>query len=136
MIVAAKPRYDIDKQVIHLVLEDEDGNETEATLPGKPEVCSRCNGKGRHVNPSIDGHGITQDEWENEWSYEEQEMYLSGGYDITCDECKGLRVVLVPNELVIQTDEKLKELYKLYNDYWEDMYAMQREYESERRMGA
>jgi len=64
----------------------------EATLPAKKEVCPRCRGKGTHVNPSIDGNGITSDEME-ELGDEFLESYLSGVYDVKCHECNGLRVV-------------------------------------------
>jgi hypothetical protein len=61
-------------------------------FPKRYVVCSRCQGHGHHSNPSIDGNGITQSEWA-EWDDEEKEMYFSGGYDVTCYECNGKRVV-------------------------------------------
>lgn len=68
-------------------------------LPGKYEVCGRCQGKGSHVNPNIDGHGITAEEWWGpDWDDESREMYMSGGYDVSCYECHGKRVVLVVDE--------------------------------------
>lgn len=89
-----------------LVLENGEGLEVE--LPSKYEVCGRCRGKGAHVNPNIDGHGITADEWNGpDWDEESQEMYLSGGYDISCLDCGGDRVVLVPDEDRL-TDEQRK----------------------------
>lgn len=66
-------------------------------LPTKYEVCPSCEGHGKYVNPAIDGNGITGDEWE-EMGEESQEMYLSGGYDVTCEECGGNRVVEVLDE--------------------------------------
>ena len=60
------------------------------------EVCETCNGKGMHVNPSIDSNGITGDEW-NEWDEEERVDYMSGIYDVECYECEGLRVVPIPD---------------------------------------
>ena len=59
-------------------------------VPARFEVCSTCKGKGSHVNPSIDSHGITGDEWD-EWGYEEQDAYMNGAYDVTCNECNGKR---------------------------------------------
>ena len=66
----------------------------ETKLPTRFEVCDRCSGHGTHVNPAIDGHGVTADEW-NDWGEESQSMYLSGGYDVSCHECDGMRVVLI-----------------------------------------
>ena len=56
------------------------------------KVCPTCDGRGRHVNPSIDGNGITADEWD-EWDDNSKEMYLSGGCDVKCYTCDGRRVV-------------------------------------------
>ena len=71
-----------------------DGEETEVTLPTKFEVCPRCEGKGTHVNPSIDGNGITSDQWA-EWTDDERDDYFNGVYDVTCYTCRGANVVPV-----------------------------------------
>lgn len=60
----------------------------------KYQVCPRCEGEGTHTNPSIDGNGITSSEWA-EWDEEDREMYMTGGYDVQCELCKGQRVVTV-----------------------------------------
>ena len=36
---------------------DEDGEIVQ--LPTRKEVCPRCHGEGTHVNPNIDGHGLS-----------------------------------------------------------------------------
>lgn len=68
-------------------------DELEVEVPCVFAVCGTCDGKGSHVNPSIDAHGITGEEWERDWSPEERESYMSGGYDVACNECGGKRVV-------------------------------------------
>ncbi len=83
---------------ISFLHEDDEGFEWEISLPAKFEVCGTCNGKGRHVNPSIDSHGITAEEWENDWDDESREDYFSGAYDVQCNECKGNRVSPVVDE--------------------------------------
>ena len=70
-----------------------DGDETEVSFPSKLEVCGTCNGKGKHVNPSIDGNGIAQEDFDRDPDF--AESYFSGAYDVTCNECEGLRVVPV-----------------------------------------
>lgn len=60
------------------------------------EVCPACEGRGSHVNPSIDDRGITSSEWA-EWDEDDRETYISGGYDVSCYECGGQRVVSVPD---------------------------------------
>lgn len=89
-------------------------DETEHTLPACWEICDRCKGEGRHTNPSIDGNGITEDEWNGpDWDDESREMYLSGGYDVTCEAgCSGGRV-LVPDEEACR-HEPLKTLLERY----------------------
>lgn len=58
----------------------------------KYEVCDLCRGLGSHVNPSVDAGGLhPEDMDEDGW-----QAYFSGSYDVSCPECKGLRVVPVP----------------------------------------
>lgn len=65
-------------------------------LAGRFEVCSGCDGHGTHTNPSIDGNGITAEEM-HELGDDFRADYMSGVYDVTCETCKGARVVAVPN---------------------------------------
>ena len=88
-------------------------------------VCDICDGKGSYVNPSIDAHGIGGDEW-NEMEQSDRDMYLSGGYDVTCGCCGGQRVIPEPYD-----EERRKEL----EEYYQDMAADNAEREAERRMG-
>lgn len=76
-------------------LTDDDGEERRIEVPSSFEVCDRCNGTGTHVNPAVDGHGISQEEFDEDPDFEE--AYFSGVYDVRCYECDGLRVVSVPN---------------------------------------
>jgi hypothetical protein len=59
-------------------------------------VCSTCDGKGSHVNPSVDSHGISSEEFAEDPDFREE--YLAGRYDVPCYECQGLRVVPAPDE--------------------------------------
>lgn len=76
---------------------DDAGNEVPVKVSAHYEVCPTCQGKGSHVNRAIDGHGMTYDEMYDAGT-EFVEDYLGGTYDVPCEECKGLRVVLVANE--------------------------------------
>lgn len=106
--------------------EEIDAEET-IELPGKYEVCDRCGGKGTHVNPSIDGHGMSMDEFYGpDWDDEEREMYMTGGYDVGCYDCGGKRVVLVVDDEAC--DKKLLE------EYYECMDRQAREDYADRRM--
>lgn len=70
-----------------------DDHGCEIDLPWIFDVCGTCNGHGSHVNPSIDAHGISADEFAEDPDFEAQ--YFSGAYDQTCNECHGLRVIKV-----------------------------------------
>jgi hypothetical protein len=72
-----------------------DGAEIEYALPAKFEVCSRCSGTGSHVNPSIDGNGLSREDFDQDPDFEE--AYFRGDYDVRCETCKGARVVPVPD---------------------------------------
>jgi len=72
-----------------------DFDEVEVTLPGKYEVCPRCEGRGSIVNPSVDGNGISPEQFAEDPDFEE--AYFAGVYDIKCPECHGQRVVAVPD---------------------------------------
>lgn len=103
------------------------GREDEAiVLPAKYEVCGRCMGKG--VHDCWEG-GMTGDEMA-EQGPEFFEDYMSGMYDKRCDECKGDRVILVPDRA--RAPKKLLAEYDRHQQ-WEADY--QAEVAHERRMG-
>ncbi len=87
-------------------------------------VCPCCDGAGKYVNPSIDSHGITSEEFAEDPEF--AESYFSGNYDVRCETCNGLRVVMVP-----ESEDGLK----AYEDAcrWESDYHA--ECAAERRMG-
>lgn len=111
-----------------------DLDEVEFALPAVDIACGRCDGAGTHVNPAIDGNGITQSEW-NEWGWEERENYMDGVYDVRCHTCDGQcfekRVVDA-----CYLSEPQKRLLKLLEIKWRDDAEHERICESERRMGA
>ena len=60
-------------------------------LPTVNAVCWLCDGEGHHVDPSIDRNGLSADELYEDPDFADE--YFNGGYDITCNECHGRRVV-------------------------------------------
>jgi hypothetical protein len=110
------------------VLIGPDDNDEEVTVNCDFTVCDGCKGTGSCVNPNIDRHGISSQEWNEEWDADEREQYRSGAYDITCPRCNGLRVVLTPQE----DDPNRQVLENAFRD--ESHYRA--EQEAERRMGA
>jgi len=111
--------------------EDDDGLEHTALLQTCWEVCWDCDGNGKHSHPAFRNHGISAEEWERDWDYEEREAYLSGAYDVPCGTCKGRRVVAE-----VDTDQLSPEMRKRWHDHLEDEARYQHMVESERRYGA
>lgn len=105
-----------------------DRNGDEMELPSRWEVCTVCDGEGKHSH-AVDGNDITASEWA-EWHPDERETYLRGGYDQQCEECKGKRVVAVVDEDRL-TDEQRRE----WESWAEDERRYRASVEAERRMG-
>lgn len=74
-------------------------------LPAINIVCPLCSGKGKHVNPAIDGNGLSQEDFDNDPDF--AESYFSGVYDVTCYECNGNNVVSVVDEKRLTKREKI-----------------------------
>ena len=103
----------------------EEDCEEDVEVPISYEVCPTCDGKGSHVNPSIDCNGLTAEDF-----YEDPDLaedYFNGTYDVACYECNGNRVVPVCED---------KEVLKKIHEYENDIYEMEMERLSEMRMGA
>lgn len=117
------------RMIAFVDLVNDDGDEEAIEVHICFDVCDTCEGRGKYVNPAIDGHGISQDEFRDDPDFEE--AYFAGRYDITCTECKGLRVVPIadparnPSELI----ERFEEI--AHEDAQYDAIA-----EAERRFGA
>ncbi len=95
---------------IEFVTSDSEGDEITHQLPARYEVCTRCEGHGTHLNPSIGNHAFTGEEFEREFDQDQREQYLTRGgiYDVNCEVCGGKRVELVIDRKACQSDEKAK----------------------------
>jgi hypothetical protein len=87
----------------------DDDSTTVHVLPATWEICPRCRGEGTHLNPSIDGHGITQEEWDRDWGDEERDNYFNGVYDVVCEQGCTSGKVLVGDEARMSAAQR--ELY-------------------------
>jgi len=85
------------------------GNDFQVMAPAKRVVCYCCRGKGTHVNPNVDGDGITPEEFDRDPEF--LESYLSGVFDVQCEECKGERVLDVVDESKM-TPKMLERYYR------------------------
>ena len=112
------------------VYTDDDTVET-VSFPVKLEVCPVCHGRGRHVNPSIDCHGLSQDDFDEDPQFEED--YFSGVYDVTCNHCKGRRVSPVVDHTKLTADQV--RALKLIDEEQRDLEDMRRTMRAEMGWG-
>ncbi len=95
------------------------------------EVCHGCQGRGQHVNRSIDGNGLPDHYREDP---EFMDSYFNGDYDVSCGTCDGQRVVFTTDwEDLESTNPALAKAFRDHEDR-EAQYAW--EDECERRAGA
>ncbi len=106
-------RFDESRMVLVLFEDDE----AEMEIPATYEVCETCQGKGTHVNPSIDSHGLTADDFAEDPDF--AESYMRGDYDVPCAECGGRRVVPVVDE-TRATSEQVKAATDAMQSHYED----------------
>lgn len=87
-------------------------NDEEETIlfPAKNIVCYTCEGKGKTVNPDIDGNGISPEEFAEDPDFEE--AYFAGHYDVQCRTCKGERVIPELDRRACNANPRLKALLK------------------------
>lgn len=67
-------------------------------------ICPGCQGNCSKENPAF-SNGFTSSEW-SEMAAEEQEAYMAGDYDVSCDDCSGTGKVRVPNVAALNFAEK------------------------------
>ena len=86
------------------------------------------------MNPNVDGHGITAEEWNQDWTPEEREGYFTGVYDVVCRKCQGLRVVA---EIAVDAlDEEQKGIYARWREVQKELAECDRINAMERATGA
>ena len=86
-----------------ILAEDGEGDEVEVRIPVVYEVCGTCDGKGTHVNPSIDSHGLSREDFDEDPDF--RENYFSGMYDVQCNECRGKRVAITIDDVHATPDQ-------------------------------
>jgi hypothetical protein len=102
--------------------------EFEVEFPATREKCDRCDGTGTHVNPAIDGNGLSED---SQSDPEFMADYMAGHYDVRCEECKGEKIVLV-----IDREAADPKMLKLLDEAEQAERECRAAEEAERRAGA
>jgi len=104
------------------------------SLPAHYEVCWRCRGKGTHDHPAF-SNGFTAEEM-HEHGDDFREDYMAGVYDVTCMECRGKRVLLVPSRDAIKEGTAAHELLMALDSMEAAAAECEAEMAAERRAGA
>jgi hypothetical protein len=112
----------------HMTAYFEDGDGERQLVRLRFDVCDVCEGRGRHVNPSIDSHGLTAEDFDGDPDFAED--YHGGRYDVDCNGCHGNRVVPV-----VDPENNPPELVKAVQDAEAESWAYARECVREREMG-
>jgi hypothetical protein len=125
--------FNMEAMTFTFTQENDDGEEVSYTLPAKFEVCPTCEGRGSHVNPSIDAGGISEDDdfWHDDEDEEGNSRYRSGFYNVTCYTCGGRNVV--PAIARERADEATLKIWDAKSEDDADFEAVCR---AERMMGA
>ena len=111
---------------IILYLDTPEGLVDEVELPTIMEVCGTCSGKGTTVDPAIDGHGISPEEFADDPDF--AESYFRGDYDVPCRTCSGHKVVPVAD-----LDKMSPDYRSAYESQLSQQAADQQEIELERK---
>ena len=114
---------------IQVTVFTDEGDELELDLPAKFALCPRCRGAGSHVNPAIDGNGLTREDLD-EAGPEFFEDYMAGVYDVACHRCKGEKVI---KEL--DRDRADPDDLALYDKTMKELADLEAEEAAERRFG-
>lgn len=121
--------FDAKRMVITLIDPDYlESDEQINEVPACFEVCETCNGKGSHVNPSIDSHGLSREDFDEDSDFAED--YFSWRYDVQCSECHGRRVVPVVDESRASAAQQ-----QAAEDVADSFFRNEAEIAHERRMG-
>lgn len=85
--------------------------------PAAWAICPRCHGDGTHVNPNIDGNGITAEEM-HELGEDFRDDYMAGVFNVACHECGGAGKILEVDLCAMSFDQTDAYCIAL-NDVWE-----------------
>lgn len=117
--------------VVHA--DNEDGyEEMVVEIPIKLEVCQSCQGRGKMVNPSVDGDGWTRHDFDEDPDFEE--AYFSGDYDILCPNCGGDNVEACPDKSRMTPEQA--GWWNTYCKNARDRHMSYLESQAEKRFGA
>lgn len=111
-------------------------NEETRSLPARKAVCPNCEGHGSVLHPAIAEHAYSSEEFYEEFDEWGRSQYFmrGGAYDVTCPECKGLRVVDRVDLDACDAEERA--FYQAFQKEERERERFERECAAERRYGA
>ena len=80
-------------------------------------VCPVCDGEGTTVNPNIDAHGLTAEDFAEDPDFAED--YASGAYDQPCAACHGKRVITAERIAELEQNAADRRLRAAEDGDWE-----------------
>ena len=119
-----------------VTLENDEGEEFEAELPTKWEICGDCRGEGKTYLGwrAKDQPAFTAEDFDREGP-DFREDYFSGRYDKDCPACSGTGKVLEVDEAACKASGKYSE-FVLYEQIQQSDREYERDCELERCYGA
>ena len=94
-------------------------------------VCSLCEGRGEYVNPSIDSHGLSREDFDEDPEFRSD--YFRGVYNMPCELCKGRAV---EPEFHKGYNDDFMELMVARDKFIRMLWEIDAERDAEMRMGA
>lgn len=104
-------------------IENDECEEITHHLPSCWEICDHCGGNGTRDNPAF-SNGLSQEDFEEDPDFRED--YMSGRYDVRCDDCDGAGKVLVPDE-----DRCTPEQKSALDQHYRNLEHIQREHRAD-----
>lgn len=102
-----------EKMLIQTLLDAmDDGEITRCRIAYEWEICESCRGDGYHSKHL----GVISHEQWNEWSDQDQDFYMSGGYDKKCDRCDGSGKIKV-----LDTESLPEDVQEYIDSYYKDV---------------
>lgn len=103
-----------------------DGEVPTCTIRYEWAICDTCKGHGGHSRRL----GVIDHETWSEWDDDERAFYMGGGYDATCDRCRGTGKVQEVNMEALPD-----EVREWIDGYYDDLYEGEMIRYQERLMG-
>lgn len=80
-------------------------------------ICPACRGEGKTVNPAIDAHGLTREDFAEDPDFADE--YMAGTYDVRCAACSGAGKVRKSHLATLRRNAEERRLAAREDGDWE-----------------